>query len=121
MIDSNIEWKKYFPWLLIIFGFASVSIFIIWVVLYLGGEHVAADEVKSIPSKLEDIKESTSREAESVFIGELKNVNEKRKEDVLKEDTQSGKFFVNFVYGVLLVALVIAILKFFGYEDQKII
>jgi len=107
---------KFVKILLGIFGFATVSIFLVWLMLMTMGEPEAAQDVKDAPKKLEEAKEQARTEAVTGITTALSDINEDRKKAVASEEDPYLKSVINLVYLLVMLQIVILILAFFGIK-----
>lgn len=102
--------------LLGIFGFASISLFLMWGTLHLIGEPEAAKEVKTLPNTIEGIREDATRETVNVLSGAVIDLNEEREKAVANEEDKNLKRVINLIYLAVIVQFVVAILALFGIK-----
>ena len=88
--------------LLGVFGFASVSIFIMWGVLHLIGEPETAEEIKNIPNTIEEAKQEALDESKDALVGAVVVLNENRKKAVEQEEDPNVKNIINLIYLVII-------------------
>ena len=84
--------------LLGIFGFASISLFLMWGALHLIGEPETAKKVKNLPNTVEGIKEDVTQETVNVLSGAVVDLNEEREKAVANEHDQNLKTVINLIY-----------------------
>ncbi|MBU0457460.1 MAG: hypothetical protein ABH824_01390 [Nanoarchaeota archaeon] len=102
--------------LLGIFGFASISFFLMWGALHLMGEHETAEEVKKLPNTVNEIKENVTAETANVFTGAMVDLNEERKQAVENEKDPYLKMVINLIFLTVIIQFGIAILVLFGIK-----
>lgn len=102
--------------LLGIFGFASISLFLMWGVLHLMGEHETAEEVKDLPNTVDEIKEEVTTETANALTGAMVDLNEERKQAVENEKDPYLKMVINLIFLAVIIQFGIAILALFGIK-----
>lgn len=102
--------------LLGIMGFASVGIFICWLMLMAMGEPEAANEVKDLPDKVEQAKQQAQEESVNAVTGLATELNEERKKLVANEDDPYLKSIINWVFVAIFLYLGIGLLAAFGIK-----
>ena len=102
--------------LLGIFGFASISLFLMWGALHLIGEPETAKKVKNLPNTVEGIKEDVTQETVNVLSGAVVDLNEEREKAVANEEDKNLKRVINLIYLAVIVQFVVAILALFGIK-----
>lgn len=108
--------KKIITILLGIFGFASISFFMMWGVLHLMGEHTTAEEVKDLPSTVEEMKKNVTTEVKNEMVDAVVDINEDRKKAVAQEKDPYLKQVINLIYILVMIQFGIAILALFGIK-----
>jgi hypothetical protein len=100
--------------LLGILGFASMGIFLTWLMLNLIGHPQEAQEIKDLPNNVSEIQEEARGKAIDGLKDAIVQVDENRKEAVADQQDPNLKNFINMLYLLIIFQLFIGILAAMG-------